>query len=108
MISDILQNLIYQNTDHFGCNNCKLSYCMNYAKENKICSGVVKQVLVEMPFDVIRLCINTTSEGLQVYDYTPDEILSIVSVLSHSINDWICNTKSYQKFRNGENHEMSG
>jgi len=101
MIDDILQNLIYQSSDHFLCNNCELSYCVEYTEGNKICSGIVKQVNPDIPYDVIRLCIKT-SEGLQPYDYTPDEAHSIISVLSHSVGDWLNTTKAYQKFRSSK------
>ncbi len=98
MIDDILQSLIYKQTDHFGCNNCELGFCIHYSNKNKICSGVVKRINPDVPYDVIRLCIET-SEGMQPYDYTPDEANSIISVLSHSMGDWMANTKAYQRFR---------
>jgi len=99
MIDDILQNLIYKQTDHFGCNNCEQSFCMHYSNNNKICSGIIKQVNPDIPYDVIRLCIETTNDSMQPYDYTPDEAHSIITVLSHSVGDWMANTKAYQKFR---------
>ena len=85
--------------NHYSCNNCTQIYCFHYANENKICSGIVKNVDPDIPFDVIRLCINTTSEELQVYDYTPDEVSSIISVLSLSLGEWLSETKTYKQFR---------
>lgn len=102
MITDIIQDLIYKCTEHFSCYNCELSYCMNYTNNCKICSGIVKQVNPEIPYDVIRLCIKTTSEEIQTYDYTPDESQSILIVLLHSTSEWMQEAKSYQKFRSPE------
>lgn len=98
MIDDILQSLINEKINHFGCDNCKLGFCMNYAHGDKVCSGVVIKTLPEKRYDVIRLCIVVSNEA-QPYDYTPDEANSIISVLSHSMGDWITGTKSYRKFR---------
>jgi len=98
-MDDILQKLINDQTEHFGCNNCELGYCFHYLNKNKICSGIVKQPNPELHYDIIRLCIET-SDGIHPYDYTPDEVSSIVTVLNHSLGDWLNSTKAYQKFRN--------
>lgn len=71
---------------------------MNYANNNKICSGIVKNVNPELPYDVLRVCISQYS-NIEPYDYTPDEALSLITVLSHSLGDWVNGTKAYQKFR---------
>lgn len=98
MIDDILQQLINKKTDYFSCNNCKQSFCIDYISKNKICSGIVKVVNIELSYGNIRLCIKN-SEYIETYDYTPDEAMSIMSVLSQSIGDWLSNTKAYKKFR---------
>lgn len=87
--------------EHYTCDNCDMAYCFNYANDNKICAGCVKKVNPDVPFDVIRLCINTTSEEeMMVFDYTPDEVTSIVTVLSHALEEWMTETDAYKKFRN--------
>lgn len=100
MIEDILQTVILNKIDYYGCNNCELGFCVHYSNNNRICSGLVKNVNTEIPYDVIRLCIETSNEGVQQYDYTPDEVHSIISVLSHSVSDWLVNTIAYRRFRN--------
>lgn len=104
MIDDILQSLINKKTYHFGCDNCEMGFCMNYSLGDRICSGVVTKPLPEKPYDVIRLCIIDSNET-QPYDFTPDEANSIVTVLTHSIGDWLTNTKPYLKFRNIKNND---
>ncbi len=98
MIDDILQKSINEKTGYFSCNNCKQSFCIDYINKNKICSGIVEEINSELPYDIIRLCIKN-SERIETYDYAPDEAMSITSVLSQSIGDWLSNTKAYQKFR---------
>jgi len=99
MIADILQELIWDFTDFYSCANCYLSYCMEYRNKNKICSGVVKNPNPDVPYDVIRLCIKQSGVPLQIYDYTPDEAQSMISVLSQSMADWMQSTDAYQIFR---------
>ncbi len=100
MINDLVQTVINDSVGYYTCWNCELSYCMHYTNKNKICSGVVKSVDIDVPFDVIRLCIKTSNEGIQTFDYTPDEVSSVITVLSHSMGDWLSNSPSYQRFRN--------
>ena len=86
--------------DHYKCENCELVYCFDYANDNKICSGLVKNKNPDVPYDVIRLCINTTSEKeIMASDFTPDEASSIITALSHSLGEWMIRTKPYKKFR---------
>lgn len=87
--------------NHYTCDNCELAYCFNYSNDNKICAGRVKKVNPDVPFDVIRLCVNTTSEEeMMVFDYTPDEVTSMITVLSHALEEWMTESDAYKKFRN--------
>jgi hypothetical protein len=83
-------------TNHFSCENCDRVFCIDYSNDNKICSGIVKKPMIS--YDVIRLCIITNGEAT-VTDSSPDEIGSIITVLSHSLNDWMMSRKTYEKFR---------
>jgi len=87
-------------SNHYTCGNCELAYCFDYANDNKICSGLVKNKNQDVPYDVIRLCINTTSDEEPIIsDLTPDEVSSIITALSHSLGEWMTNTESYNRFR---------
>jgi hypothetical protein len=95
MIEDLVQAIIDKNID--GCWNCQQTYKCTWLSGDFECSGVVKSPIVTS-FDVIRLC-KCTGEDIKIQDMSPDEALTVIALLSDSVNAWLHNSKHYQEFR---------
>lgn len=85
---------------HWSCKNCSKNFLNEWLNGGFFCSGVVKRPSKAKPFDTVRVC--TSKKGVfkdDITDYSPDEAMTMIEIMSYSVNEWLKGTKEYIKFR---------
>ena len=93
----------FEITESFNstCRNCDVKNVFRYDGNNGfICTGIVRHPRKTVPFDVIRICITSDDkEYIDCNDYTPDEALTVVELLTATTKAWLLENQTYSKFR---------
>lgn len=101
MLPDFVQDTI-EDSIHYYCKNCLGNWVQPYSNRGFICVGIVKKSKRKPKYDTIKFCMGNYENPDDIYsnEMTPDESLSLCSLLTHANSEWLLLSKEYRNFRN--------